>query len=317
VRRHLPLVITLAAVAALALVVVLRWDEVSQAAAKVPAWTLAVGVALHVVTLLLRSEALRVSMGVTTGTPMPRMTMHGVNAGAFLAGAAQPHVAIAVRMGLLARFGQGHAPRAHQVAIADVPIVTLEVVCTTVLLALASLAVDPWWLRPVTLAGALGLLVALRAAHVRLGHLSLAQGMDVLGHRRLRVALLGFAAGITALMAARIWLLLWACGLPATFASAALLLAALGAFGALPLGPSASPGAALATFGASAQGSALVLGLAVSATSICAVLVYGLIVGLISLTRGGRGPAYARAVRGRGSGGTGGARGRGSRSTPS
>jgi uncharacterized membrane protein YbhN (UPF0104 family) len=300
-RRHLPLVLTVAAVAAVALVVVLRWDEVADAAAKVPAWTLVAGVGLHVVTLLLRSEALRVSMGVTTGDPMPRMMMHGVNAGAFLAGAAQPHAAIAVRVGLLARFGKGRAPRAHQVAIADVPIVTLEVVCTTTLLALASLAIDPWWLGPVTLLGAVGLLAVLRVLHVRLGHLSLAQGMDVLGHSKLRVRLLGFAAGITLLMAARIWLLLWACDLPATFASAALLLAALGVFGALPLGPSASPGAALAMFGASGQGAALVLGLAVSATSICAVLVYGAGIGLVSAARSGRAWPSARAARAPGS----------------
>lgn len=316
-RRHVTAVVTVAALVAIAAVIVLRWDEVSAAAAKVPPWTLGAGVLLHGVTLVLRSEALRMSMGVTTGAPMPRMTMHGVNAGAFLAGAAQPHAAIAVRVGLLARFGRGQAPRAHQVAVADVPIVTLEVVCTTLLLALAALAIDPWWLGPLCLVVAVALLVVLRVAHVRLGHLSLARGMDVLGHRTLRIRLALLALGITVLMAARIWLLLWACDLPATFAAAALLLATLGIFGALPLGPSASPGAALATFGASAHDAALVLGLAVSATSIGAVVVYGAVVGVIATARSGRGRASARAGRARGSDGTAGARARGSRSTPS
>ena len=55
----------------------------------------------------------------------------------------------------------------------------------------------------------------------------------------------------------------------------------LGVFGLLPLGPSASPAGTVATLGASGAagpGSALVLGIAVSATSISAVVVYGVVV---------------------------------------
>jgi hypothetical protein len=53
-------------------------------------------------------------------------------------------------------------------------------------------------------------------------------------------------------------------------------------FGLLPLGPSASPAGAVASLGVSgtaAIGSALVLGITVSATLICAVGVYALAVG--------------------------------------
>ena len=55
----------------------------------------------------------------------------------------------------------------------------------------------------------------------------------------------------------------------------------LGVFGLLPLGPSASPPGTVATLGASGAagpGSALVLGVAVSATSISAAVVYEVVV---------------------------------------
>ena len=58
----------------------------------------------------------------------------------------------------------------------------------------------------------------------------------------------------------------------------------LGVFGLLPLGPSASPAGTVATLGASGAagpGSALLLGIAASATSICAVVAYAVAVGLV------------------------------------
>lgn len=292
--RTLSILAALAAAAALGFVVATHWADVSAAVTRIPLWAFTLATALHVVTLAARSEAWRVVLTAITGTPLPRTTLHSVNAGAFIAGAAQSHAALPVRIGLLTRVARGKAPRAAQIATADVPIVVLEVVCIAALLAVASLAVDPWWLGPGALAGALALLVGLRLMHVRFGHLSLAQGMDVLGHERLRGSLLALVATITALMGARVWLLLEVTGLPATFSSVALLLASLGAFGFLPLGPSASPGATLATFGAAGVAPALALGLAVSATSICAVLVYALLAGAI-LAIGRAGPSAAGA----------------------
>ena len=58
--------------------------------------------------------------------------------------------------------------------------------------------------------------------------------------------------------------------LDASPAAAALAFAALGAFGLLPLGPSAPPGALLVVSGGAGAG-ALAAGLALSATSLAAV----------------------------------------------
>ena len=105
--------------------------------------------------------------------------------------------------------------------------------------------------------------------------------LAVLAHARERVVLAGLVALVTAGGGARVWLLV-ATGLPVTFVNVALVMLSLGVFGLLPLGPSASPAGTLATLGASGTagvGSALVLGIVVSATSICGVGVYAIVAG--------------------------------------
>ena len=102
----------------------------------------------------------------------------------------------------------------------------------------------------------------------------------------MRAALIGL---VTLGTGARIWVLMAVSGLPVTFASVAPVMLSLGVFGLLPLGPGSSPAGTVASLGVSgtaAIGSALVLGIAVSATSICAVGVYALAVG--TLLAGGR-----------------------------
>ena len=106
--------------------------------------------------------------------------------------------------------------------------------------------------------------------------------LAVLAHARERVVLAGLVALVTAGGGARIWLLVAATGLPVTFVNVALVMLSLGVFGPLPLGPSASPAGTLATLGASGAagvGPALVLGIVVSATSICGVGVYAIVTG--------------------------------------
>ena len=73
---------------------------------------------------------------------------------------------------------------------------------------------------------------------------------------------------------ARVWLVLAVAHLDASPAAAALAFAALGVFGLLPLGPSAPPGALLVVSGGAGAG-ALAAGLALSATSLAAVALYG------------------------------------------
>jgi hypothetical protein len=100
------------------------------------------------------------------------------------------------------------------------------------------------------------------------------RGLAVLADRRRRGLLVTLVSGLSALTVARIWLVLLACGLPHGIGDVAPLFAALGVFGLLPFGPGAPTGATLATAGSHGVGTAVAAGLAISASSILAVLVY-------------------------------------------
>jgi hypothetical protein len=88
--------------------------------------------------------------------------------------------------------------------------------------------------------------------------------------------------GIVGCGLARVWLVLAVAHLDASPGSAAVAFAALGVFGLLPLGPSAPPAALLVVGGAGAGATTLAAGLALSATSIAAVLVCGVVLAVAS-----------------------------------
>ena len=119
------------------------------------------------------------------------------------------------------------------------------------------------------------------------------RGLAVLADVRRRAALALLVGCIVGCGLARVWLVLAVAHLDASPAAAALAFAALGIFGLLPLGPSAPPGALLVVSGGAGAG-ALAAGLALSATSLAAVALYGAI-------RGWPRPPYAPIGPNRGS----------------
>ena len=269
--------LTTAALAATVLLAALHWDEVRDAFLAVPPATFGAAVVLHAATLVLRSEAWRLVLAAVAAEPLPRRAVHAANAGAFLAGIAQSHATLPVRLGLLARLRPG-AVRAAHIVLADVPILAVEIGCTCLLLAGAALAQGLWWLAAAALASAAAVPLGARLLHLRFVHRPIAGGLTVLADTRLRVVLAALLAAVTLTGAVRVWVLMSATGLPGSLPAAAMVFVSLGVFGLLPLGPSASPAGTVAVLGASGVGSALVLGFAVSATSICAVLVYSVMV---------------------------------------
>jgi hypothetical protein len=266
-------IVAILAMGALVGLCVLRHDALATAVATVPVDALVVLAGLHLVSLVARSEAWRLSLAAIAGAPPSRAAIHAANAGAFVAGALEPHTAMPARVALLRRLAPGETPHPAHVAVADVPIFLLEVAGASAMLALTG----AWW-APL---GAAAVLVGARLAAGRRGTRGLAVLTDVRG----RLALAGLVGCVVACGVARVWVALAVVHLDASPASAAAAFAALGVFGLLPLGPSAPPGALLVVSGGA--GAALGAGLALSATSIAAVLVYA---GLLAL-RGNRAPS--------------------------
>lgn len=268
-----------ATVAGIAALVAARGPQVAAALAALPWPPLAAAALLHMVTLACRSEAWAISLGAVSGERMPRRPVHAANGAAFAAGSLVTHCALPVRIAVVRRLAPSRAPRIGQIAIADVPILLLELIAAAGVLAAAALvgASSPWLALGAALLGAAALFAARRAAD-RFAHRSLAGGLAILSDLRRRAALAALVATITVLTVARLDLLLAAGGLPYGPGEVAALFCAAGVLGLLPLGVGASPAAALATAGASGLAAALAVGLAIAATSVIGVLLYGAVV---------------------------------------
>jgi hypothetical protein len=172
---------------------------------------------------------------------MPRAAVHGANAGAFVAGSLQAHAALPARVALLRRLVPRPALHPAEVAVADAPIVVIEIVGITVVVAVAA---GRLWAR----LGAVAVLAILRAAAGRRA----TRGLAVLADVRRRAAIAALVACVVCCGLARVWLALAAAHLDAS-PPVAVAFGACGIFGRLPLGPSGPPGAlVVAAGGASA-----------------------------------------------------------------
>jgi hypothetical protein len=226
-----------------------------------------------------------------------RSAVHRANAAAFVAGAVQSQAALPARVAMLRRLAGPDAPRAGAICVADVPIFALELCATALLLCAAAIAAHgALWIAPLA-AGCTGAVVAGAViASRRVAHRPVLRGLAVLADRKRRGTLVVLVACIATLTATRIGVVLAACGLPHGLGQVAAVFAALGVFGLLPIGPGAPPSAMLAAAGGAATGSSIAAGLVLGASSIVAVLTYGLLVALVcrlGRRRAGR-PAWGR-----------------------
>jgi hypothetical protein len=257
---------------------VARRDDLLAAVATVPPATLVGLAALHLLGLVARSEAWRLSLAAIGGAPPSRRVVHTANAGAFVVGSLEAHATMPARIALLRRLAPREAPHPGHVAVADLPIFLIEVAVAAVLLGMAG----QWWAPP----AAVGALVVARLLVGR----KATRGLAVLADVRRRAALTGLVTFIVCCGLLRIWVALSVVHLEASPAEVAVAFAMLGAFGLLPLGPSAPPGALLVVSGGAG---ALAAGLVLSATSITGVLLYA---GLLALV-GNRAQARLQPVQ--------------------
>jgi uncharacterized membrane protein YbhN (UPF0104 family) len=279
-------VTALGAFALIGVVCVLHAADVGRAIAAVPAWALAAAVALHVTTLVARSEAWRLTLHCAGGPVLPRTTVHLANAAAFVAGTAQSQAALPARVTVLRRLAGDAAPRAGQIYVADVPIFVIELGATA-LVVIAGVATGrgTWWMAPLAVGVALVAAAAVRWIPRRFAHRPFVRGLAVFAARGRRGRLVVLVAAVVAVTLVRIWLVLAACGLPHTLGEVAWVFAAMGILGLLPLGPGASPGATLVALAGSSVGAATAAGLLLGASSIVAVVMYAVAVACVARLR--------------------------------
>jgi hypothetical protein len=267
--------VPLAALALVAVVCAQHADDLAHALAAVDAWVFVVVVGLHLVVLVVRTEAWRVTLRGAGRAPPPRAS-HWASAVGFVAGILEGHAALPARMAVARRTAPADTPALREMLLSDLPVYALEACLVALLVPIA--AVDgaglPPWSAAIALIAPPAAVIALRLLHQRFESHRLAAGLAVLGRPGLRGRLLVLATVVVSLTFARIWISLAAVGLPAGPGDAAIAYVAVTLVGQLPLGPATGPAATLAIASGSGVAAAAAGGLVISAASIGGVLVY-------------------------------------------
>ncbi len=288
--RRLPLWSAAGFLLVASILFVLRGGEVADSLAGVPVWAALLAPAAQLGWLVCRGTAWRLSVGAAQRHLVPAAAAHSANALAFLVGIIQQAATVPVRAVALRRMAPDQSPPLELVLVADAPVLALEGTVMGFLLLVAGLVSNdvPSWVPAASLGGALALLIGLFAARETFHERGLTRGLHVLADRRRGPALAGLAIVMSGLALTRSWAVLAGLGLPHGFESTVLFLAALGVLGALPIGPTASPAAALAVFGSIDATKAASAGVAMTATTLIAVTIYGLVsLAAFSLRGGG------------------------------
>jgi uncharacterized membrane protein YbhN (UPF0104 family) len=250
-------------------------DDLGQALRRVPLAVFVITGLLHVLVVVVRTEAWRVTLRAIGPTP-PVPAAHWASAIGFAAGIVEGHAALPARMAVARRVAPESTPELRQMILSDLPVYALEACLVAALVPLATLhgADFPWWAIVLVLAAAPASVLVLRLLHQRFALSRYAAGLAVLGKPGMRSRLLALSAVVVGLTFARVWIILAAVGLPASVADAATAYLAVTLVGQLPLGPATGAAATLAVASSAGVANAAAAGLVISVTSTVAVLVY-------------------------------------------
>lgn len=235
--------------------------------------TLLLAAALHLVSVVARSEAWTVSVRAAGGTLRRRPSYQVASLG-FAANVLSPSLATAVRIWALRTTARDQAPSAPALVAAEVPVLAIQALASALMsVSLVGPLGAPWWTPLVVLAAAAGVCVALsRVARGRDG--GAWRGLAALRAGRARLRISGSVAVSALCETTRNLLVLHAVGLPAGPLDAMALLVGAGLLGTLPIGPGSSAGAAMLIFGAAGVGPAAAAGVLLTATGCAADLAY-------------------------------------------
>jgi uncharacterized membrane protein YbhN (UPF0104 family) len=161
-RIVVSLLLTLAAFAAVAVVVTGRRGQFSTALLTAPIWLLGLAALLHITSLITRSEAWNFCMRAAGGSAPRRVVFRAAGVGS-LASVLSAQLGVATRIGALRRTAPNTCPRLPTLAAAEVPIVAVEATLAAVFMfTLVGPLHLPFWVPILVIVGMLASLVGLR-----------------------------------------------------------------------------------------------------------------------------------------------------------
>jgi uncharacterized membrane protein YbhN (UPF0104 family) len=266
-RRRVPITVlgALGTVALLAWVLAGRRHEFAHALSSAPVWVLVLTTLLQIVALLARSEAWHRTIDAAGGQ-VSRRVLYRASSMQVLGSLINGQLGVAARIAALRRSSPEVAPQVPTLIAAEFPILAVE----AMLAALVSFTLVaplglPWWLPIVCFAVIGGLSAGLRGLALRKGR-ELWKGLAVLrslggGTRVVALVLVAVFAQIF-----RIWLLLHAVGVDASFFDSIAVLIAVVTLGQLPVGPGVGAAAAVLILGRDGVAAAAAAGVLLTVT---------------------------------------------------
>jgi uncharacterized membrane protein YbhN (UPF0104 family) len=266
-RRRVPITVlgALGTVALLAWVLAGQRHEFAHALSAAPVWVLVLTTLLQIVALLARSEAWHRTIDAAGGQ-VSRRVLYRASSMQVLGSLINGQLGVAARIAALRRSSPEVAPQVPTLIAAEFPILAVE----AMLAALVSFTLVaplglPWWLPIVCFAVIGGLSAGLRRLALRKGR-ELWKGLAVLrslggGTRVVALVLVAVFAQIF-----RIWLLLHAVGVDASFFDSIAVLIAVVTLGQLPVGPGVGAAAAVLILGRDGVAAAAAAGVLLTVT---------------------------------------------------
>ena len=265
---------TLITLGALAVVLAGRWGQLAAAAVGASGWLLAAAVALHIGSLVARSEAWSLSVRAAGGTVARRRVYRAASIG-YIGNIINGELGFALRIASLRRSAPAEVPRIATLAATELPLIIVEVTLATLTaFTLVGPLGLPWW-------APLAAFVVMVAVTVELRHLvrrrsaGWRKGLAVLGDGPACARMAAFVALAVCAQVLRNWLMLQASGIHASIFDATAVLIAVAVLGALPVGPGVGAAAAVLILGAEGVAGVSAAGVMLTATGTAGALAYG------------------------------------------
>ena len=290
VRRRLTVGVSIIASLAFAVVLVGKWDELSEGIAGASAVVVVAAVVLQIVALVSRTEAWHVSVRASGGTTGRRCLYRASSMGC-VGNVVNGHLGAAARIATLRRSAPDSSPSVPALIAAELPILVVEAMLAAVFsFTLIGPLGLPWWLPLVCVAAVVGLSAGVRnLAFSKPGWL--AKGIAVMSSLQGRNLVVGFVLIAVFAQIARNWLLLHAVGVDASLFDAIAVLIAVVTLGQLPFGLSVGAAASVLILGPQGVAAAAAAGVLLTATGTVGGLAFAAWAGLDRLAFG---PASAQ-----------------------
>jgi uncharacterized membrane protein YbhN (UPF0104 family) len=238
-----------------------------------PIWVLGAAVALHVLWLLVRSEAWNVCIDAAGGHVGRRQLFQASSVG-YLGNIFNGQFGLAVRIAALRRSAPTECPRAPVLLAAELPIVVVEAalaaICSFTLVGPLGI---PWWVPLISFVAMAALIGAMQrvARNRREGFWT---GIAVLRGMRGRSRIIALVCVAVVLQIARNWLLLNWSGVNASVLDSTALLIGLAVVGLFPVGPSLGAAAAVLILGTNGVAAEAAAGALLTATAAAGALCF-------------------------------------------